>query len=102
MGRTIVERLAGHDCTCLVISVSGLHVHALTELPQSLPEQRAIIGRCKAFASKAIKDEMPGRIWARGGSFKPIADEAHQRATFGYIEDHRHEGAWVWTFREVG
>ena len=100
VGMTIVERLAIEDCRCLVVSVSGMHVHVLAELPESLPEQRAIIGRCKAFASKAIKRDLPGRVWTSGGSFKPIADEAHQRSTFSYIEDHAKEGAWVWTFRD--
>jgi len=100
IGRRIVERLAEADCACLVVSVSGLHVHALAELPLDPAEQRALIGRCKACASTAVRKDLPGKVWAGGGKFKPIADEPHHRATFGYIRGHAEEGAWVWTFRD--
>ena len=98
--QAIKECLDRHSHQVLVIAVGGMHVHMLVELPNILQEAKDAIGYVKVSASMRLKENMPGKIWSRGGGFKPIRDEEHQRNTYGYILRHRDEGACVWTFRD--
>ena len=74
-----------------------MHVHMLV----ILQDVRDVIGYAKLSASMRLKSELKGKVWARGGNFKPIRDEAHHRNTYCYILDHRGEGAWVWTYQDM-
>lgn len=85
----------------LVACVGGRHTHILVELPETLSEARREIGRAKQAASHAVRDAMPGRIWADGGDFRQIQDHDHARRTFKYILDHAEEGAWVWSYKDA-
>lgn len=80
-----------------------MHVHMLVELPVILQDVKDVIGYAKLSASMRLKSELKGKVWARGGNFKPIRDEAHHRNTYCYcyILDHRGEGAWVWTYQDM-
>ncbi|MEM9252591.1 MAG: hypothetical protein AAGB29_09615 [Planctomycetota bacterium] len=92
----MTEKTSQHHA--LAIAVSANHVHALTELPTTPAETRAIVGEWKRIASHALHHDLPGRIWARGCGLKPIADRDHQRRTFHYICRHVDEGAALWRF----
>lgn len=97
----IVEILIERKHRVIVASVGGMHVHALAELPNDRVTARREVGVAKKAASQAIAKTLPGRIWAKGCGLKPIGDEEHHRNTFGYIERHVEEGAFVWTFRDA-
>ena len=98
VGRKIIEKLKRLQHRVLAVSVSGMHAHALVELPDDMPAIRSIIGQCKAVASHAIRDQLPGRVWGRYGSFKPIKDKQHQLNTYKYILNQ--EDAWVWSYKD--
>jgi len=93
----VFARFAGND-RLLVISVSGLHVHMLAQLSTDPAEARATVGDWKREASCALRDELPGKLWATGCGLKPIKDRSHHRRTFKYICDHIDEGAVVWRY----
>jgi REP element-mobilizing transposase RayT len=84
----------------IVVSISGRHLHALVELPDDRPAIRRIIGKCKQRASHVIRDVMPGSIWAEGGEFKPINDDAHYANAFDYIRTKQGPDALVWSILE--
>ncbi|MFG0329367.1 MAG: hypothetical protein ACF8PN_05645 [Phycisphaerales bacterium] len=83
-----------------IIAVAPTHTHLLATTPVDLEETRRLIGEAKATASNAIREFIPGRVWADGGGFREIRNRAHQRRTFQYIARHQAEGAWVWTCRD--
>jgi len=84
----------------LALTVAATHAHILVELPLEIDRVRTIIGEAKNVASRRVRREMPGRVWSAGGSYRLVETVAHQRRVFGYIRDHVHEGAWVWTYRD--
>jgi len=57
----------------------------LLELPNHIHKIRAIVGDAKRISSRAVKRSIPGKMWAAGGTYKPIKDEEHQRNAYGYI-----------------
>ncbi|MEM6506342.1 MAG: hypothetical protein AAGC44_09070 [Planctomycetota bacterium] len=99
VGRGFVQVLIGRGHRVLAVSVSGMHLHALAELPGDRPGVKAEIGYAKKGGSRAISKQLPGRVWARDCGLKLIRDEAHHLNTFSYVERHVEEGAFVWTFR---
>ena len=99
-GLALQQTMEKHGHKLLIIAVGGMHVHMLVELPNELRKAKNAIGYAKMAASMRLKDDLPSKVWARGGNNKPIRDEEHHRNTFKYILDHRTEGAWVWTFRD--
>jgi REP element-mobilizing transposase RayT len=98
VARTIIAKLNKLDCRVLVVSVSGMHCHFLAELPDRLEEVRQIVGQCKSKSPHAIRDRVPGRVWAFRGSFIRVRDRKHQLNTFGYIK--KQKGAWIWEFTQ--
>ena len=94
----IVASLDRHNCPLLVISVGGMHVHLLVELPNDRREVKRLLGIAKKSAAQV--SSINGGLWAKGCGLKPIRDEAHHRNAFQYIKDHEKEGAFVWTFRD--
>ena len=100
LGLNVLQRLEKQNHRVLILSVAGMHVHGLIELPADYQTARTEIGKAKRVVSLAMRDDMPGRIWAGGCGLKWINDEQHHRNTFNYILKHRDEGAWLWTFRE--
>lgn len=100
VSRKIRKTLENHFVQTLIISVGGMHVHLLAELPSDRKEAKRLIGIGKKSASQALSQQLPGRIWARDCGLKPILDEIHHRNTFQYILRHKEEGAYVWTFRD--
>jgi REP element-mobilizing transposase RayT len=84
----------------LALAVVPTHVHALMELPADGAAARRVVGDGKRAASRAIRAERPGRVWAAGAALKVIVDGQHQAATFDYICHQQGPTAWVWSFRE--
>ena len=98
IGNELAHYFEQCDYRVLVIAVTKVHAHALVELPNSIIKIRAIVGEAKRRASRAVKRQMPGSIWARGGTFKPVKTQAHQHRAFGYISLRARTHAWSWSF----
>ncbi len=96
---TIVEELEDKGYRVLMVGVGAVHAHILVELPDDVVRVKTIVGDCKRKSSHAIRDILPGRIWAHGGRFDRVEDEEHHRNVYGYILEHIDEGAYVWSYR---
>src|SRR5438105_10742814 len=96
LARAIARLLAGAGYRVLVVSVSGCHVHILAELPADLDEYNKLIGWLKTKSSRAMKDVLPGRVWARGEHHVLVKDDAHREEEYGYIKDRQGPGARAW------
>ena len=96
LARTIAKLLIQAGYRVLVVSVSGCHVHILAELPVNLAEYNKLIGWLKTKSSRALKDVLPGRVWARGEHHVFVRDEAHRDEEYGYIRDRQGSGARAW------
>ena len=97
-GESLLRKFSGRSIEVIALAVCGQHVHVLARLPLDGFEQE--IGHAKRAASLALTREIPGALWGRRCQPKQIRDREHQKEAFGYITDHAHEGAWVWTFRD--
>lgn len=84
----------------LAISVDTHHVHLLVKLPNDRNAIRKIVGTWKQAASHAVRDRLPGKIWAEDCDPRPMKNREHHRNTFLYILRHAKEGAWTWDYRE--
>jgi REP element-mobilizing transposase RayT len=98
VGKAILQELTKHQARILALAVAGMHVHMLIELPDDMTEIRRIIGRCKTAACRAVRRQMPGRLWANYGSYKPVDDPEYQHKVYQYIL--RQRGAWIWSFKD--
>ena len=96
----IVQKLRELGFSVVVVSASGRHVHALVELPDDRGEIRRIIGKCKQRASHAVRQFLPGSIWAEGGEYKLVNDDSHYENAFNYICTKQGPDALVWSVLE--
>jgi REP element-mobilizing transposase RayT len=101
IGVALVDYLTAQSHCVLAISVSGRHAHILVELPDDMQAIRAIIGEAKRKSSRAVKCQMPGRVWAAGGDYDLVDSRSHQRNSFFYILEKQGPGAWTWSYREA-
>jgi hypothetical protein len=99
VGVAFRKYLSGLGHRVLAVAVGGVHAHILAELPAELWEARAVVGQAKRASSRAVRSELPGRVWAGGGRFKAIDSPTYQRRVYRYILGHYAEGAWVWSER---
>ena len=98
VGRKMLHKLIALDHRILAMSVAGMHVHVLVELPSDLKAARKEIGLCKSASSHAIRKKLPGRVWARDGDFEPVDSSQHQQRVYRYILNQK--GAWIWCYRD--
>ena len=92
----IATVLKEHGYIVLVVSVSAKHVHIVAELPVDEREFNKIIGKCKNKSSRAVRKQMPGRIWARDDSHKMIRNKPHRRNVFKYVAEEQGPTAATW------
>lgn len=64
VGEAILLKLEKLGHRVLSISVSGMHAPVLVELPDDLRVIRHVVGQCKTVASHAVREVLPGRVWA--------------------------------------
>jgi hypothetical protein len=77
----------------------GKGAHARTdELPDNIRAIRSIVGDAKRKSSRTVKREMPGNVWAAGGTFKPVKDRDHALSTHDYIIYDQGDDAWTWSY----
>jgi len=98
VGKAMIRKLSKLGYQVLAVSVAGMHSHMLVELPADVKTTKRIVGHCKSASSLAIRDRLPGRVWGRLGSFKPVKDPAYQKKVYRYILDQ--EDAWHWSYRD--
>jgi hypothetical protein len=99
IGRLLLEMVT-EDHNLLVISTGATHVHMQVGLPEDLGLVRKLIGNWRQRSSRALVNEVPSRMWAKGGKPIPVHDRPHQRSLYKYICGHISEGAWVWNYRD--
>lgn len=92
----MIEQLALAGCRATAIAIDHKHAHLLVALPDDPAAIRKIIGDAKRIASKSIRSQMPGRVWASGGKFEPVDDESHYANTRSYILHKQGPGAFAW------
>jgi hypothetical protein len=82
-------------------AIGKTHLHALPLLePDNYLEMRRTIGKCKQKASHAVRELLPGTIWASGAEFTRINNRGHLRNSFDYIRTRQEPGAIVWSHRD--
>jgi REP element-mobilizing transposase RayT len=96
VGETILQHFEKAELRVLAIAVAGMHTHILVELPEDKKAAKQIVGRCKMKASHKIREQLPGRVWAAGGSLRRIRTVEYQRRAYRYIL--RQSDAWIWSF----
>lgn len=100
IGLALREKLLGCEHRVLCVAVSKVHAHFLVELPDNILRIRAIVGDAKRHASRQVKNELPGSIWAAGGTYKPVRNRDHQLSAFEYILYDQGPDAWTWSERD--
>jgi len=80
------------------VSVGGVHVHLLCELPDQ--QRDATVGKAKRYASLESRKrdpELPSKLFAKKGEPKVVRDFEHFEMAYDYVVDkHAAEGAWTW------
>ncbi len=101
VGNCLVDHFQTVGYRVLTAAVTRVHAHALVELPGNILKIRAIVGEAKRAASRAVRDCIPGSVWAAGGTYKPIKDVDHQQNAYNYILYDQGPDAWTWCFRDA-
>jgi len=81
-----------------ILAVACTHAHVLVRV--GIQDAKPVIGRAKQASSFAVRERMPGTIWAQGCHVVRIEDEHHYRWVVAYIERHQGEGAAIWRYPE--
>ena len=84
-----VASLLRHHVELAILSIDRVHFHALARLPDHNP--RRWIGLAKKESSQYCKQTghaPEGGLWGAACECKPVEDESHYHAAFGYIADH--------------
>ena len=95
-----VRKLRTLGFRVIAASVGEEHLHALVELPHDLKLIRKTIGKCKQFASHAVRGHMPGSIWSEGGEHRWVRDKSHFHNVYRYIRTKQEPGTVAWSHRE--
>ena len=90
-------RSLGHRV--IVRSVGKRHLHAVVEGPNDYGAFTKLVGKCKQAASHAVRQLLPGSIWAANGGFKPIRGPGHFRNSSKYVRTRQEAGTLVWSHR---
>lgn len=94
VGDAMVHKLEKMNRHAHAIAVGREHVHLLVYVWAD--DAKLIARDVKRAASHAVRERLPGTIWARGCAVKRCNDEAHVEAAKAYVLRHTREGAWVW------
>ena len=94
-----VTKMLAMSFRIIACSCGREHLHALAEAPSNYGELRRVIGKCKLRASHAVRDELPGGIWAAGFAPEKIRDLGHLRNAYNYIRTKQEPGTVVWSHR---
>jgi REP element-mobilizing transposase RayT len=93
-----LDSLRAHNVRPIALALLPDHVHLLANFECECVRKH--IGVAKTRTSHALRNEIPGTVWAKKCFPKLIRDREHHSSTFGYIVRHEKEGGVVWTFRD--
>ena len=95
----MAEYLGQLNIEVLAVSQDHEHYHILARFPGDDP--KPLVGLAKREATRRLaRGGFTGRTWAKGSGPKAIQNRQHQLRVFGYIREHREQGAVVWDFRD--
>ncbi|MGC4031382.1 MAG: hypothetical protein QM754_06510 [Tepidisphaeraceae bacterium] len=97
--RSFVTKLMREHHRVIAASCGEEHLHSITELPASYEMAKKDVAKAKQAASHAVRDVLPGSVWAAGGAVKRVKDVAHFRATYQYVRRKQEAGTVVWSHR---
>lgn len=100
VGRSIVDHFASLNHRVLSVAVGKIHAHAVVELPWARDVVKVIVGHAKRKSSRAVKDQLPGTLWAAGGTYKPVRDREHLKSAYEYVLYDQGPGAWTWSYKD--
>jgi hypothetical protein len=100
IGRTILEALLGEHYRVIAVAVGKVHARALVELPETIRTVRATVGGVKRLSSRAVRDDLPGTVWAAGATYKRVVNDEHLTEANDYILFKQGPGEWTWWFRD--
>ena len=98
LGLALIDKAHQREEWVAAVSVDAHHAHLLVEVPADRDVVKDAVGRWKQAASHAVRDRLPGRIWASSCDPIRIRDEEHLQNVFLYILSHARKGAWVWRY----
>jgi len=64
VGKAVIAKLQKLGFRINAISVASTHSHWLVELPLEKKEAWEVVGQAKSAASQAVRETIPGGIWA--------------------------------------
>lgn len=73
-------------------------MHLLAKMPLDKQAFDRIVARLKSRSSAAVRDTLPGRLWARGNKRVVKDDRSAQLQCMQYISRHADSGTEVWRF----
>ena len=74
-------------------------MHMCTELPEARTVVKQIIGEAKRKSSRAVKEWLPGSVWAAGGEYVICNNRGHLRNAVDYVLYDQGPGAWTWSYQ---
>jgi REP element-mobilizing transposase RayT len=101
IGRALVAPLLEMNFRVLAASVSDRHAHVVVELPIALATVKMVIGNAKRKSSRAVKEWLPGRVWAAGGTYKQVKDRSHLKNATEYVLYEQGDDAWTWSYKDA-
>jgi hypothetical protein len=96
IGRSIVQTLQEMNLQVVAVAVSHKHAHALAQMPVGEKVQNRIRGECKRISSRAVKAQLPGKVWGDGGKLKEVKTKWHLHKAARYIVLEQERGTWTW------
>lgn len=100
IGQAILKFFREQRIRVLAIAVGKVHTHVLVELIDSVKRIKLIVGEAKRISSRAVKKDLPGKVWSRGCGYKRVKDKGHQQNTHDYIVYDQGPKAWTWSYRD--
>jgi REP element-mobilizing transposase RayT len=101
VGRTLVAVLLERDFRILAAAVADRHAHVVVELPFEIATVKGRIGDAKRKSSRSVKQWLPGRVWAAGGTYKLLTDRSHLKNATQYVLYEQGDDAWTWSFKDA-
>ncbi len=95
LGQRLHSKCIQTDTQVLAISVGSSHAHLLVQYLNQYEHAQNFAAKLKQAASHAVRNELAGSIWARGGKPILIQDRQHQQKVFHYILEHASTGDWT-------
>ena len=62
---------------------------------------KRIVGDAKRISSRAVKEWLPGSVWAAGGELVICETRGHLKNAVDYVLYDQGPGAWTWSYRDV-